>query len=102
MEITAGNGDDGRAVLRVSGELDTEVADELRQAGLDAVAANPAGFAIDLSGITFIDSRGVAALIAINNELQPPHPPLTLAKPSRPVRRILELTGLDRTFVVSD
>jgi anti-anti-sigma factor len=91
---------DGRDVLHVSGEIDLQVADELRGAGLAAVSAD--GVAIDLSEVTFIDSSGLAALIEINNVTQSAGQRLTLVSPSRTVRRILELTGLTQAFMVSE
>lgn len=98
MELWLSQGADGRTVLHVSGEIDTAVADQLRDAGLKSVGADPGGLAIDLSQVTFIDSSGIAALIAINNDRQPPAPGLTLLNPSQPVRRILEITGLTPAF----
>jgi anti-anti-sigma factor len=101
MELATRPSVDGPAVLRVSGEIDLQVADELRDAGLAAVA-DEAGLAIDLSEVSFIDSSGLAALIAINNALRTPGQRLILLSPSRSVRRILELTGLNPAFTVVD
>lgn len=101
MELAVGQDVDGRTVVSVVGELDTEVADRLRDAGL-AAAADADGFAMDLSGVGFIDSSGLAALIAINNALQATGSQLTVLRPSRPVRRILEITGLNTAFTVVD
>ncbi|HEX3824232.1 MAG TPA: STAS domain-containing protein [Mycobacteriales bacterium] len=91
---------DGRSVLHVSGEIDLQVADELRDAGI--AAASNDGVAVDLSQVSFIDSSGLAALIEINNATQDAGRQLTLVKPSRTVRRILEITGLHPAFVVVD
>lgn len=99
MELATRPNADGQSVLLVSGEIDLQVADELRDAGLTAAAR---GEAIDLSQVTFIDSSGLAALIAINNEVQDLGRQLTLAAPSTPVRRILEVTGLNDVFTIVD
>lgn len=101
MDLAVGQDVDGRTVVSVVGELDTEVADRLRDAGL-AAATGADGFAMDLSGVDFIDSSGLAALIAINNALQATGSHLTVLRPSRPVRRILEITGLNTAFTVVD
>jgi anti-sigma B factor antagonist len=94
-------GVDGRAVLHVSGEIDIQFAAELRDAGLAAAADS--GLAINLSEVSFIDSSGLAALIEINNAIGLHDPgQLTLVAPSRSVRRILEVTGLDPVFTVID
>jgi anti-sigma B factor antagonist len=92
---------DGRTVVHVSGEIDLQFADELRDAGLKA--ASDSGFAMNLSEVSFIDSSGLAALIEINNAIDlHGHGRLTLMAPSRSVRRILELTGLEPVFAIVD
>jgi anti-sigma B factor antagonist len=101
MDLTRGRDADGRAVLGVSGDLDTAAADELRNAAVDAAADDPAGLVIDLPRVSFIDSSGLAALIAINNDMQAPRE-LTLLAPSRSVRRIFELTGLNPAFSITE
>jgi anti-anti-sigma factor len=93
-------GVDGRALLHVSGELDVQFADELRDAGLAAAADS--GLAMNLSEVSFIDSSGLAALIEINNTIGLRGQAFTLVAPSRSVRRILEVTGLNPVFDVID
>jgi anti-sigma B factor antagonist len=90
-------GADGRAVLHVSGEVDIQFAGELRDAGL---AAADSGLAINLAEVSFIDSTGLAALIEINNTIRLRGQALTLVAPSRSVRHILEVTGLEPVFAV--
>jgi anti-sigma B factor antagonist len=91
---------DGQAVLHVSGDVDIQFAHELRDAGL--TAATDAGLTMNLSEISFIDSSGLAALIEINNTIGLHGAVLTLVAPSRSVRHILELTGLNPVFTVID
>jgi anti-sigma B factor antagonist len=91
-------GADGRAVLHVSGEVDIQFAGELRDAGLAAAADS--GLAINLAEVSFIDSTGLAALIEINNTIRLRGQALTLVAPSRSVRHILEVTGLEPVFAV--
>jgi anti-sigma B factor antagonist len=91
-------GADGQPVLHVSGEVDIQFADELRDAGL--TAATDAGLTMNLSEVSFIDSSGLAALIEINNTIRLHGALLTLVAPSRSVRHILEVTGLNPVFAV--
>lgn len=100
VQIESRPGIDGRALLHVSGELDISGADELRDAGL--TAAGESGLAMNLSEVSFIDSSGLAALIAINNSTCRRGQTFTLVAPSRSVRRVLEATGLDPVFDVID
>jgi anti-anti-sigma factor len=50
------------AVLEVSGELDLGNVDDLRQVALDIFATGQPNLALDLSGVTFIDSTGIGAV----------------------------------------
>jgi anti-sigma B factor antagonist len=73
-------------LLRVSGELDLVTAPQL-EAALAAVTAQPAR--IDLSGLVFMDSTGLRALLGAARE----HPGLQINGPLQPpVQRLLELT----------
>jgi anti-anti-sigma factor len=102
VDLAASTDAGGRTVLTVAGEVDIHVADQLRDAGLAAATAGPGDIAVDVSRVTFIDSSGLAALVAINNALDPPGRRLALLRPSRAVRRILELTGLTAAFAVTE
>jgi anti-sigma B factor antagonist len=53
---------------------------------------------IDLGGLTFIGSAGVAALLAVNARARDVGCVLTLVRGPEPVHRIFELTGIDRQF----
>jgi anti-sigma B factor antagonist len=90
---------DGVAFLVVTGEVDLATADVLREAGVAALTPFVGTVRIDLAGVTFIDSTGLAALMTINNKAEHTHT-IILENPSRKVRRILALTGLDRVFVI--
>jgi anti-sigma B factor antagonist len=87
-----------RATLRVSGEIDVATEPAFRRA-LDAVvteAHSPA--VVDLSRVTFIDARGLSALVAKRQEVSGTDVTLVLLDPSPWVRRLLETTGLDQSF----
>lgn len=55
---------------------------------------------VDLSGVTFIDSTGIRAMVRADNELRAGERTLIIRSPSAPVMRILELTALDERFRV--
>jgi anti-anti-sigma factor len=82
------SGDPERAgtLLEVTGELDLVTEPEL-EAALVAVTAHP--LRIDLSGLAFMDSTGLRALLSAARE----YPELQISGPLQPpVRRLLELT----------
>jgi len=86
-------------VLVASGELDLLGAPRLTQAlptDLDrAVVA-------DLSGVTFMDSSGLRALLDLRNACERQGQTLTLARPSDAVRRVIELVDLTGDFAFSE
>lgn len=88
---------EGVTFLTVNGELDVATADELRQAGVDALTPITGTLRIDLSGVPFIDSAGLGALIGIRNAAG--SSVTVLVQNAQPqVRRVLEITGLDHIF----
>ncbi len=89
-----------QATLRVSGEVDVASVHTFRDA-LDAIiseAHSPA--VVDLSRVTFIDARGVSALVAAHRQVSGTEVTLVLLDPAPSVRRLLEITGLDEHFTV--
>jgi anti-sigma B factor antagonist len=90
---------EGVAYLVVTGEVDLVWADELRETGEAALTPLAGTLRVDLSGVTFMDSTGLGALIAIQKKAEPSHV-LILEKPTRSVRRVLEVTGLHEVFTI--
>jgi anti-sigma B factor antagonist len=91
--------DEGVTHLSVTGEVDLAVADDLRKAGIAALTPLSGTLRIDLSGVTFIDSTGLAALVAINNAAGDTHT-VILDRPSSRVHRVLTVSGLDLVLQV--
>jgi anti-anti-sigma factor len=103
VDLVLSTNDDSSGVLRVSGEVDTLVADELRETALRAARDHRGALRLNLTEVTFIDSRGLGSLIAVNNAMQAEGwAALTLERPSPSVYRALEITGLLPAFVLSD
>ncbi len=91
----------GEHRLHPSGELDILLADDLRKEWLPAVEQlRPERLVIDLSGVTFLDSSGLSLIVALH-KLQERHGGrVVLSAPQRPVRRVLEISGIDRVIDV--
>jgi anti-anti-sigma factor len=83
-------------VIRVAGELELGQADALL-APLRATAADDAPVVLDLSGVTFIDSTGLRALLDAHARLERL---VVAAPPGSPVETLLSLTGLDDVLTV--
>lgn len=91
--------DHGRAVVAVAGELDLSTAAELSLSLAPLLEQRPATVTMDLAGLEFIDSTGLTLLVRTSNRLGEHHGVLQLASPTPPVRRVLELVGLDALLV---
>ena len=88
------------AAVVVSGELDLATVPSLR-ARLDAaLLRRPACLQVDLSGCTFLDCSAIDCLLAVRDAAHRDGGVLVLVRPSRPVRRLLTLLGLDEAFAV--
>jgi anti-sigma B factor antagonist len=88
------NGGRDATTLFIRGELDLVTAPVLDEQLRLAVANKPARLVLDMSGTDFMDC-GCARLIAMARSALPAEADLTIRQPSRAVRRVLELTGLD-------
>ena len=88
--------------LEVSGLLElvasnaAQVRDDIRA----ALTPSTTVLDIDLSGVTFLDSSGLGALISLHKSLRSQNGTVRLVNPSLNVRQILELTRLHRVFEI--
>ena len=90
---------DGHVVVVLYGELDVADAADIA-AALALVAASAADIIVDLAGLGFIDSSGVAALARGRKLARHAGGDLLLAAPRREVLRVLTLTRLIDVFPV--
>lgn len=91
IEVSAGR---DATIVVIRGELDLVTAPVLDEQLRLAVAGKPARLVLDMSGTDFMDC-GCARLIAAARSALPAEADLIIRQPSRGVRRVLELTGLD-------
>lgn len=91
--------ENGQAVIAVWGELDLSTAPELSRSVAPVLDAHPHQLILDLAGLRFIDSTGLTLIVKVSKELKAHEGVLGLARPTPPVRRILEIVGLDHLLV---
>ena len=99
LRVSVARSGDEVPVMAVAGDLDMATASvmarrlsELVQGGTDVV--------VDLSGLGFIDSSGLRALMTANQQFEDQGTTLTLRRPTRNVARLLAITGLDQVFTI--
>jgi len=90
-------------VIRLTGELDLDTADRSRGSLESAVAtaASPT-IVVDLSELTFCDSSGIRALLALHRLAADAGRDLRVREPTRAVAQVLNLTGADRLLLAGD
>ncbi|MFF4487869.1 STAS domain-containing protein [Streptomyces sp. NPDC001544] len=86
---------DGIRVVTLSGEFDHTVREHLGQALLPPSGATRPRTVTDLSGVTFMDSSGINALIGAHTAAEDAGGWLRLAGPREPVARIMRMVGID-------
>ena len=89
VAINTASGADGVPVVTVSGEVDISNVDLLKANVAAAMANRPERLVFDLRDLRYIDSAGIAVLLAAAAESA-----VRLRDPSPAVRRVVELTGL--------
>jgi anti-anti-sigma factor len=92
---------DGDATLLVKGEIDLGTAPQLQAEVSRLVEEGRRRVRVDLRDVTFMDSQGINVLARAHRRLSTEGAALTLVAPSEPVRRILEITGVDRVVTIA-
>ena len=87
------------AVVSVDGELDLETSPRLRQVLLDLVRVKgKRAIVLDCAALTFLDSTALGVLVTVHRDLASVGGRLTVRSASNAVRRVFEITGLDRAI----
>lgn len=87
-------------VLEVAGEIDLHSAPQVRNNINTRLEEGQTQIAMDLAGVEFIDSSGLAALISGQKKAVEASGSLVLVSPTEPVKRALSVTGLDKIFKI--
>lgn len=85
-------------LIAVHGQADLHTAPELRAAITAAIDRGAQGLVIDLSEATFIDSMTLGVLLGAVKRLRPSGGKVTIVCVDPHIRRIFEITLLDRVF----
>lgn len=86
--------DERRVVIQVSGELDAANCRRLRDELLSRADAGHHRFAVDLSGLSFMDSAGIGVLVGATKRARAADGCLCLVSPRHHIRQVLESMGL--------
>ncbi|MFI6099691.1 STAS domain-containing protein [Lentzea sp. NPDC051213] len=97
IELSASQPADGVTVLAVSGEVDMVSAPSLRDAVMPGLS-DGSTFVVDMTGVTFLGSAGLAVLVEAARLAQQQNAALKVVAKARAVTRPLEATGLGEVF----
>ena len=86
----------GRLTLVLRGDLDAYTGPRFNQSLRSAVARTKGDVAMDMSDVTFVDSSGIAILVAVAKELRERGSQLVIQSPPQMVAKVLEMTGVNR------
>ena len=96
MEIEATSAD-RNLLLEMKGELDHHGArNALRELELSIDAALPKKLVLDLAGVTFMDSSGIAVVLRARRRMEALAGSLVVVNIPRQAARVLETAGLGR------
>jgi anti-anti-sigma factor len=91
--------DGGIRALSISGELDQATVPELESRLDEVITGDGNALLVDLSSCEFIDSSGLASLVAAHERMSANGGRrFALCCPEAQVKRLLELTGLDEAI----
>jgi len=92
----------GRTVVVASGELDLYTSPRLRECLTQRIDDGARQLVVDLGAVTFVDSTALGVLVAALKRVRAEGGTLELRAPTPSARKVLEITGLNRVFTVTD
>ena len=87
-------------VLPLKGEIDLHVSPSVTASLNNMIERKPERLVVDLSGVTYIDSAGLAALIGAMQKVEGYGGKFLLAGLQETVRSIFEISRLDQVFQI--
>lgn len=90
--------DDQTSVIELAGEVDVYTAPDLKGQIINLLDNNITKVIVDLTDVDYLDSTALGVLIGGLKRLREREGSLDLVCPNPRIRRIFEITGLDKIF----
>lgn len=90
----------GVMVLVARGRIDSMSAAKLGQALSEQISGNVSHLVLDLAGVDYMSSAGLRELVNALKKVKRIGGDLRLSQPTRRVREVMEMAGLDTIFLI--
>ena len=100
FSVTSERPTESVAVIALSGEVDIYTAPRFKERMLELLDSGVTDLVVDLTQVSFIDSTALGVLIGGVRRVNSSGGSMALVVTSRPVQRVLSITGLDRVFSI--
>ena len=86
--------------VHLSGEIDVSTANEVKENLINLISKQSADIKLDMTNLDYIDSTGLGALIGVLKRLKENNKDIYITNTKKNVRKIFNITGLDKIFKV--
>jgi anti-sigma B factor antagonist len=100
LRVTWADPVDGEARVGLSGDLDSLSLPVLNRTFEGLYGGGCRRIVVDLAGLAFIDSSGLGALVAAWRRCRDEGGAFNAVNPTKPVQRLMELTGISKFLLV--
>lgn len=91
----------GEAAVDIDGELDVATADAAFCYVRKIIDDRTGPVVVSLAGVRFCDARGLYALVRMAHYAEQADCPFRVTEPSPRLTRLMQITGLDETFLAA-
>jgi len=102
LSLNVRRDDGGATTVSVGGEVDLGSGRQLYEYAAGIMSEHGPSLTIDLAGVTFLDCGGLSVLQAIRARALLRGGQVRLGSTSAPVRRVLDIIGMDSTLAASE
>ena len=92
--------DQGFPVIELEGEVDVYTAPQLKQQVIGVLESGAKELVVDLTKVDYLDSTALGVLIGGLKRMREVDGNMILVCPSPRIRRVFEITGLDKIFLI--
>lgn len=91
---------DGRAVLDLSGEVDSYNAPRLREKMVSLIDEGHANLLVNMTGVDYIDSTGLGTLVGGLKRASEKNGAIQIVCPNEQIYKVFSITGLVKVFPI--